>query len=402
MTRAVTATKRLAKTVRTCVGLTGATWVLTSHGPRQACDLVGQPFIAMVNGEAYKAAGFRKLGTRPAVRVRTHRGYEVTIAPDQKLLVERARKPLLKLDYHGGPKRLNGFQVRTAWVEAGELEPGDMLILGDNDGVSWGAAREDAHGWLVGEVLGDGVYNTGKEQYAHVRFWGPHAEALARRAYAIVDKIPLTYTQGPVPTGPVHVPSAGHWQVTSRKLSNLCLGMLEPATKLILPGLEARSSSFIVGFLRGWYDADGCVLGSIEKGRNVTLCSSTLANLKIAQRMLARLGIGSRLHPYRTEKGIVTFPDSKGALRQYQQQATHELMVTRSSLMRFAERVGFSDPNKAKKLAVFVDHDSYKQPYTDILASEVTHVIEVQDQELLSCKVAGDGPMEANGFIAQS
>ena len=356
----------------------------------------------MVNGEAYKAAGFRKLGTRPAVRVRTHRGYEITIARDQKMLVERARKPLLKVDYHGGPKRLNGFQVRTAWVEAGELEPGDILILSDNDGVFWGAAREDALGWLVGEVLGDGVYNTGREQYAHVRFWGQHAKTMARRAYAIVDRIPLTYTQGPVPTGPVHVRSAGHWQITSRKLSNLCQGMLEPATKLILPALEARSSSFIAGFLRGWYDADGCVLGSIDKGRNVTLCSSVLPNLKIAQRMLARLGIGSRLHPYRTEKGAATFPDGKGGLVECQQQATHELMVTRSSLMRFAKRVGFSDPDKAKKLAGFVDHEGFKQPYTDILASEVTHVVEVEDQELLRCKVAGDGPMEANGFVAQS
>ena len=222
-----------------------------------------------------------------------------------------------------------------------ELEPGDILILSDNDGVFWGAAREDALGWLVGEVLGDGVYNTGREQYAHVRFWGQHAKTMARRAYAIVDRIPLTYTQGPVPTGPVHVRSAGHWQITSRKLSNLCQGMLEPATKLILPALEARSSSFIAGFLRGWYDADGCVLGSIDKGRNVTLCSSVLPNLKIAQRMLARLGIGSRLHPYRTEKGAATFPDGKGGLVECQQQATHELMVTRSSLMRFAKRVGF-------------------------------------------------------------
>ena len=119
MRRAQTAANGQARRTKASVGLTATTWVLTSDGPRQAIDLVGQPFTAMVNGEAYKAAGFRKLGTRPAVRVRTHRGYEITIARDQKMLVERARKPLLKVDYHGGPKRLNGFQVRTAWVEAG-------------------------------------------------------------------------------------------------------------------------------------------------------------------------------------------------------------------------------------------------------------------------------------------
>ena len=77
-------------------------------------------------------------------------------------------------------------------------------------------------------------------------------------------------------------------------------------------------------------------------------------------------------------------------------------MVTRSSIVRFAKRIGFADPDKAKKLAGFVGHESFKQPYTNILTSEVTHVIEVDDQELLDCKVAGDGPLEANGFIAQS
>ena len=66
--------------------VTGDTWVQTSEGPRQVAQLVGQPFVAMVDGRPYRteSEGFFESGVKPV------------------LPAAHARRPFAEAD--GGPR----------------------------------------------------------------------------------------------------------------------------------------------------------------------------------------------------------------------------------------------------------------------------------------------------------
>ncbi|MFX8156721.1 LAGLIDADG family homing endonuclease, partial [Acinetobacter baumannii] len=63
-----------------------------------------------------------------------------------------------------------------------------------------------------------------------------------------------------------------------------------PGHKCITPAMEATSSDFHRGLLRGLFDADGSVQGAQDKGVSVRLTQADVEQLQAVQRMLARLG----------------------------------------------------------------------------------------------------------------
>lgn len=91
--------------------VTGDTWVTTPAGPRQVSEIVGRKTALLLNGEFYATGeeGFFCTGEREVVEVATRRGYRVRVTPDHK--------------------------IRTAegadgWTAAGDLAPGDTILLG--------------------------------------------------------------------------------------------------------------------------------------------------------------------------------------------------------------------------------------------------------------------------------
>ena len=71
---------------------------------------------------------------------------------------------------------------------------------------------------------------------------------------------------------------------------------MAPGSKAITAEMEQASGDFYLGFLRGFFDADGTVIGSQRKGVSVRLAQSDLDRLEAVQRMLLRLGIASRIY----------------------------------------------------------------------------------------------------------
>ena len=382
--------------------VTSDTWILTREGPRQVSQLLDAPFDAIVHGRPYQATAFWSTGTKQTVKITTDRGYEIRLTPDHKLLVEKGRAA--KRETVDGSRRLAGWDVATEWVEAGKLQVGDKLVLGDNDGFSWGRTgiEEFDMGWLVGEVLGDGGHGEPGSYHSYARFWGPNAKEMADRAYGIVESLPLNYVQPSLSKAPVNNSINKTWQVMSKRLTDLCGRFLVPGSKSILPELERQSSDFVAGFLRGWFDADGSVQGTIEKGCSVRLTSADHANLIIAQRMLARLGIGSTIYSGRHAAGQRQMPDGKGGLALYECRETHELVVARSSITRFHFRIGFYDPDKEEKLSAFADHQSHKPVYKDRMTAEVVSVKEAGEAEVFDCTVDEVHCFDANGIIAHN
>jgi ribonucleoside-diphosphate reductase alpha chain len=90
------------------------TWVQTSEGPRQVSQLIGQPFVAIVDGKPYRteSKGFFESGVKPVHLLRTREGHSLKLTADHQV-------------------RLAGAQ-RDAWVAASALNPGDAIVLNDH------------------------------------------------------------------------------------------------------------------------------------------------------------------------------------------------------------------------------------------------------------------------------
>jgi ribonucleoside-diphosphate reductase alpha chain len=118
-------------------------------------------------------------------------------------------------------------------------------------------------------------------------------------------------------------------QATARALTEVCSRYLTQEGKGLQESLEKTSSEFHRGFLRGFFDADGSVQGTLKKGVSVRLCQSDSRRLGVVQRMLSRLGIASTVYLNRKEEGWKRLPDGKGGHRKYWMKAMHELVVAR-------------------------------------------------------------------------
>ncbi|MGB4781716.1 MAG: ribonucleotide reductase N-terminal alpha domain-containing protein, partial [Candidatus Methylomirabilis sp.] len=136
----------------------GDTWIMTDVGPRQVRDLIGKPFHAIVDGTGHTSGldGFFKTGIRPLVHLRTAEGYSLRLTADH--LVRQVT-------------RLTRNTSETAWIEAGQLHPGDRVLLHDHRELTgWEGAYTEGEGYLVGLLVGDGTLKNDK---AVLSVWCP-------------------------------------------------------------------------------------------------------------------------------------------------------------------------------------------------------------------------------------
>ncbi len=330
--------------------VTEDTWVMTDEGPAQVADLVGRPFRAVVDGQSYavESAGFFPTGTKPVLRLSTREGHALRLTHDHR--VRRVA-------------RRTRYTRELEWTPAAQLRAGDEIVLHDHRALTgWTGPGTEAEGYLAGLLLGDG---TVREDKASISVWAPEFKAVAQgaplrvsseadgiiqaaeaAAFTLEHRSDFRGFQRPVGDG------RGEMRLSSAPLKKLALSLgMRSGAKRLTPAVEARSSDFYRGFLRGLFDADGSVQGGQEKGVSVRLAQSSLETLQAVQRMLLRLGIASALHRSRRPEGLRLLPHGRGRTRLYPTREQHELAIAGENLRIFADRVGFCDTGKASRLA---------------------------------------------------
>jgi len=343
--------------------LTGDSWVLTTNGPQQVRDLVGQQHGTFVNGRAFATtdAGFWLSGSKPVLRVRTREGHSLRLTANHRLLsvVHQTRKI-----------------QQTDWREVGDLKPGDDLILNRHRGIEWSGTGTRDEGWLLGSLVGDGTFSSkvGSRQQvltmAHLDYWGQDRTLVAAGA---LQKLSAA--------------------VTTR---GDCLGR-----KAISPRVESTSSDFHRGFLQGLFDADGSVQGTQLKGVSVRLSQSNLCTLEAVQRMLLRLGIASSIYANRRPAAYRQLPDGHGGTKAFWCQGDHELVVADDNVQEFAAVVGFSEPAKAKRLAAAIS--SYRRlPNRERFTATIMSIEPDGVEAVYDCSVPGANAFDANGFVSHN
>ena len=137
--------------------------------------------------------------------------------------------------------------------------------------------------------------------------------------------------------------------------------------------VERAPAEIVAAFLRGLYDADGCVVDS-TKSRYVGLGSSSPELLRGVQTLLSTFGIMSRLYQTRgaSTDGSFTYTGKDGVTKTYGHSAAYDLRITSESVAGFAQHVGFSLTRKAAKLRSAVV-DAPKGAYA---ARTTAHILE--------------------------
>lgn len=360
--------------------ITSDSWVATDKGPRQVKDLLSKPFRALVNGELKKATAFWSTGVKKVYKLNTVEGYSLKLTDNHKVLTERG------------------------WVEAQELVSGDLIVLNNlsQHSPNWDGEGNFQEGWLIGSLIGDGTYSRAKghiNSEADLRFWGPDKEQMATTALKYMKE--SVRCRSDVSVGDNTRP---YLQVGGVGLSQLAerFGIVMGAKILITKEIEEASSEFYSGFLQGLFDADGSPQGSIAKGRSVRLAQANAEFLKGVQRMLLRLGIKSTVYDCRKEAGFKALPDGRGGYKDYFCQQMSELVISRSSMKVYQDRVSFSEPAKRERLHDFTGDHNTRKLYRDKFTAQFKSLEFIGEEEVFDCTVEDIHRFDANGLIVHN
>ena len=370
------------ETTNPCVP--GDTYVLTAEGPRMVKDLVGKTASLIIDGKEYKTSqeGFFSTGIKPLLSIETKEGYKVRATADH---------PLLKLC---GTER--GTQKQ--WVKAGELKPGDLIMLHNHRCLNgWQGLYDEGEGYLMGLLIGDGTL---KEDKALLSAWPDEGiDTVMDKAHEAAQALPHRSD------------FQGWWKVSNRSEFRMSLASLKqialslgmrPGDKRITPYLEtATSSAFCKGFLSGLFDADGSLQGSQQKGISIRLAQSDLARLEAVQRMLARFGIMSRIYKNRRKAARRLLPDGKGHNAFYQTKAQHELVISKENLLLFDEKIGFQNSAKQERLAQALTGYQRKLNRESYTAT-ISRIKNMEAEEVYDVQVPGANAFDANGLMAHN
>jgi len=356
--------------------VTADMWVHTADGPMTVDQLIDMPFFAMVDGQPYHSpTGFVQTGVKPVFRVTLANGTKFRATDNHPVLVVS----------HQSQKT-----QRTEWRELGQLQPGDRVVLHNHRGVFWSGSGTRQEGELLGSLIGDGTLT---EKTAYLDYWGEHRMEMAASALAAANASVAIRSDA---TGTDQRSSVGKRRVQSVGVARLAADYGIERDREFGDIVERASFDFYSGFLQKWFDADGTVGGSQEKGLSVRLNSSSKNKLERAQRMLLRIGINSTIYWNRHEAGYRMMPDGKGGLAEYWCEANHDLVIANDNLFVFADVVGFSEPAKIEKLQTALRR--YKRRPNRDRFNEMIVSIEADGVEAVyDCTVPGPAAFDANG-----
>ena len=374
--------------------VTRHTWIHTSEGPRQVADLIGRPFEAMVNGEAYPtdSRGFFPTGKRQVFELESNEGYRLTLTPNH-----RVRRVACS----------SRWAMKTEWVEAANLVAGDKIILHDHRGApAWNGSHTEGEGYLIGLLVGDGTL---KEDEAVLSAW-PGAMtvngdfqrpgALSQMRAAELATRELRHRADF--RGWHAIRGRGEYRMKPRAIKRLAdtLG-LRPGHKTVTDTMHRASSDFQIGFLRGLFDCDASVQGHQAKGISIRLTQSNEDLLVEAQRMLLRLGIVSQLYLNRRDAGYRRLPDGRGGSREYPAKAQHELVISRNNIEIFQNRIGFADCEKSLKLKAALAN--YRRRVNrERFTATLKSINPVTEHDVFDVSVPGANAFDANGLMVHN
>lgn len=366
--------------------ITGDSLILTTDGLKPVIELVGKQFTAVVNGKEYLSTekGFWKTGTLPVYYIKLQNGEEIRATGNHKFSVG--------LDQ---------------WKEVKDMQIGENIVICDNHNYRWsGGEGTFQEGYFVGQLIGNGTFRTNKCGFEQpvISLWVPDDICIQDYEPAkIITEFSETLSKRKDACG-FRLGRDGNNGYREYRMSIVAFQNI--ASKYGIHAKEKKvyengSYQFTCGLLRGFFDTDGSVQGNHSKGISIRLSQADLDRLKAVQRMLLAVGIFSTIYENRYEPGYVEMPDGNGGQKEYYRQALHELVISRDAMFRFADIVGFSENNKAKKLNALLSNYQRRPNQTKFVSKIVT--IDPQGKEdVYDCTINTAHCFSANGMMSHN
>ncbi|MEP0805355.1 MAG: ribonucleoside reductase class II [Chloroflexota bacterium] len=332
--------------------VTGDTLIYTEQGLRRADELAEEGMGLSVTTDSrfgtetfLPATHVFQTGVKPVYRLITREGYELRLTDDHRVMTSRG------------------------WVETRNLQLGDRVHILNRKG-GFGSAGTLEEGRVLGWLVGDGTINVVR---AVLSFFGDEKRELAPMfAEMVTNLVENSNQRRAYPVGIVNVDDRDEARVASDRLRDWAsrFGITEERKHFVPSAVFAGSEAFQRGFLQALFTADGQVNDGGEKGCSVRLSASHLVLLKDVQRLLLNFGIASRIYENRRLAGYRMMPDGKGGSKEYFHQPQHELAISKTNLIRFANEIGFLTEAKQSKLADYLSR-MIRGPYEESFLATV-------------------------------
>jgi ribonucleoside-diphosphate reductase alpha chain len=360
--------------------VTADTWVQTSAGPQQVRDLLGRPFEARVDGECWASGpeGFFATGSKPVLRLETAAGYALRLTANH-----RVRRVL----------RFDGTQTETEWCEAGQLVPGDRVLLHDHrSGDDWTGCIPAGvdEGYLLGLVqAGAGQLN---EEGATLFMRRESAAAnapfapLSETSKSVMEAAQQAAGRLAATAQWTELAERGEHRLGVPALAGVAseLGLAGSQPGSVTERLEKASSDFYRGYLRGCFDLRSELTEEGDAGPALRYTAGPEEDVAALQRMLLRLGILSRRSGQRSSAVTGTC-----------------LWISGGSLARFAEQIGFSSSERSGLVDGMLDHPSVRQA-SERFVARVKSIAADGQETVYDCQVPGINSFDANGLHAHN
>ncbi|HEU0025942.1 MAG TPA: LAGLIDADG family homing endonuclease [Ktedonobacterales bacterium] len=336
----------------------------------------------------------------PVRRLITSHGIEITATPNHRFLTTEGYKRLDQLEY-GDTLLLQSGE--GAWSTERKLPEVVYGVRSDSRlraKMARGEAQPPAEwsaelGEVLGYALGDGHTRRGKTSDILGFAVATCDDGITS---ALTDRMGRWFGASGNLTE-----RQGHMQLTfagSPATFFMALGVtpVRAGEKRVPESVFTAPRDAVIGCLRGLFSADGSVqAGPTEKGTcSVRLATSSKGLAQDVQQLLLNLGIVSVIR-LRRAAGIALLPNARREMAEYATQAQYEVIIDKANRDRFAEVIGFMQPEKQAKLVEWIGAKTRTSNREDF-TTKVTLIEDAGLADVYDTTVAEVHSMVANGI----
>ena len=354
--------------------VTADTLITTSDGLRSVEQLIGIPFIALVNGKLHIAPkGFWFTGTKHVLRLSFKSGRQLDVTADHKLLAD------------------------TGWKEAGTLTVGDTIILHNHRdfcGKVDPLSSDYARGYLTGNYVGDG---TTSDRSAKVDWFDTAAISYKDDGLTLLNQ--AGWHLGRKYTAKVTDKHAGFY---STALYDFVVGKgcLSLGHKELVASAGTGSWSYLAGLVAGYIDADGTVTIAGTHGMSIRLNSVQHANLRTVQLVLSAFGILSKIYVSRKGgKRILRILGNKTKVSNCR--TLYVLHIAGDSIERFHQFITLRNVKKQIRIDSIIKNRQ-RGPTVSRFTDTLAAVEAIGLRDVYDCEVPGPNAFDANSVYAHN
>ena len=300
--------------------VTGDALVTTDEGLVRMNAVHNPHNVLTMDGGYSKIEWAGKTGYKDVYLVETVGGYSVKVTGDHKILTS------------------------SGWKKARELGKNDFLVLQPTG--KFGKVKMDREmamvlGWLAGDgtITSDGrviLYFNKKEKKKMLGILKKYLDGLNGKQVK-----PLEYG---------NTIRIEYSKKITKVLEKFGVKKTRAEGKEVPEAVLRGDRKTVKHFLSALFSSDGSVQGSREKSASIRLSSSSEKLLRQVQILLLQFGILSKIYLKRRKAGKkLTHSSKRKKQKMYNYKKQHELIISRRSMFRFIEQIGFCIEEKNKR-----------------------------------------------------